>query len=172
LVPPAACTTSTAVREHALWLTTDVVAMFDYELGLISALNRRTADPEARKVLRQLACLVVERRDHATHLARFLDECAGKLEEAEELRDWDGLADLTRFTGQELAALINPLLDAIRDATRGDEAAVARRKLEPFFETFGAGIFEKRVAHDVGKRRAPTLVAEFERWRPAGQAAA
>jgi hypothetical protein len=148
-----------------LWLAADVVAMTRYERELILGVALRTTDPEALAMLNQLACVVLDRREHARRTASFLDGCVAKLEEAEELRDWDGLADLRCFTGKEIAALINPLLDDIDRLLPLGMAGPVQVKLASFFETFEAGIFEGRITYAVNQARRATLDVEFARWR-------
>lgn len=166
--PPAACTTSTAVREHALWLTLDVVAIADYERDLLLAVGARTTDSESLGKLRELAMLMEARRDRSRRTAAFMDTCAARLEEAEARQDWDGLADLSVYNGRQVAAFIIPMLDVLRDPKRLGEREGALARLVPYFEQIGEGLFEGKTTYHIGAKRTKTLATEFERWQRFG----
>ncbi len=162
LVAPLACTSADAVEAHALALSEDVVAMAEYERELILAIARRTCDPDALAMLHQLAIVVLDRRESVKLIVAFLHRCVGKLREAEERRDWDGLAELRCFTGKELAALLAPVLDEVGDSM------VLDPRLVHYFETFDVQVFAERITYGLHRARRATLDRQFAAWRRLG----
>ena len=166
--PPVACTTSTAVRELIVFPTLELRAIADADARDIAAALLATDKATCDTHLRRIAARLPLRRANAEVAAGKADECAGKLEEAEELRDWDLLAPLTSFPGREIAAQIRPLLDCIADPFRLGEIPAAQAKLGGYFEQLGAAILESKVTYHLRTRQRKTLAAEFERWSAFG----
>ncbi len=163
---PIACTTSTAVRELILMPTLNQRAIADLDLKDLVEAARHTSDPAVIEPLRRIGSRIPQRVQDAATAAGKADECAAKLEQAEDAKCWDALADMTIFTGREIAGFINGPLDVIRrmDLTFIRDAQAA---LVPFFEQLGDGILERRVLAEVGVKRGRVLAAEYERWRTA-----
>ncbi len=161
--PPAACTTSTAVRELILLPTLEQRAIVDLDLRDLMEAARLTKDPELIACLRRIAERAVTRSGLAQTVAGKADSCAQKLEEAEAQKDWDGLADLRCFTGREIAGFINDPLDICNDPMRLGEMPEARRKLAGWFAQFGEDIFAEHIEVGVRRRRG-VLRREFDRW--------
>lgn len=167
VVPPAACTTSAAVDEHALAPAMVIQGRARRQLLVFAQMWQRTTDPVLRELIARAAREAKATERDAAALARWLDGPVSVLADAEARCNWDHLAGLRGFSsGRKIASELIPLLDAIRAG--GSDAAVreARAALTPWFETFGRELLRTVVLVEVGaKLRAPILEGEFERWQ-------
>jgi hypothetical protein len=137
--------------------------------GILMVLERATApDAVLRAVIREGAREARAIEFEAGGMAGWLNGPVSALAYAEEVRDWDRLADLRcAFTsGRLIAGELIPLLDVIRGGSSASAVREARGALEPWFETFGRELLRRVVLTEVGlKLRAPVLVDELERWQ-------